>query len=66
MTKKEVLEYKEKFSEVPKDYMERLAYLFRIYPFTKDDLNSLLLKIDALKKVNWEEVTYIFYMNHKG
>ena len=66
MTKKDVLQYKEKFSEVPKDYMERLAYLFRIYPFTKDDLNSLLLKIDALKKVNWEEVTYIFYMNPKG
>lgn len=65
-TKKEIAQYKEKFSNIPKDYMERLAYLFRIYPFTKDDLNSLLLKIDALKKVNWESVTYIFYMNPKG
>lgn len=66
MSKKEVIEYNEKFKDVPKDYMERLAYLYRIYPFTQKDLNGLLEKMKALKEVNWESVTYIFYMNPKG
>ena len=65
-TKKEIADYKNKFNHIPKDYLERLAYLFRIYPFTKKDMNSLLEKIEQLKQTEWESVTYIFYMNPKG
>ena len=59
---KNVLPYNEKFKDIPKDYMERLSYLFRICPYTKDDLNELLEKIDVLMDGLWESVTYIFYM----
>lgn len=62
VTKKDILEYNEKFSEIPKDYMERLAYLYRIKPYKKEQLQSLLNKIDSLKNVSWDSVTYIFYM----
>lgn len=66
MSKKDIQEYHEKFDHIPKDYMERLAYLYRLKPYTKDNLNSLLDKIDRLAEVEWDELTYIFYMNPKS
>lgn len=66
MSKKDVLSYHEKYKNIPRDYMERLAYLYRLQPYTKEHLNSLINKIDALKNVEWEWVTYIFYMEPKS
>lgn len=66
MSKKDIQEYHDKFDQIPKDFMERLAYLYRMKPYTRDTLNSLLEKIDRLKEVEWDEVTYIFYMNPKS
>ena len=66
MSKKDVLSYHEKYQHIPKDYLERLAYLYRIKPYTKEHLNSLLQKIDALKNVEWDSVTYIFYMEPRS
>lgn len=66
MSKKEIKEYHDKFGDIPKDYMERLAYLYRLKPYTKEHLNSLLDKVDKLKTVEWDEVTYVFYMNPKS
>lgn len=64
--KQDIVEYHEKFSMVPKDYMERLAYIYRVYPFEKKDLDSLIKKIDELTQVAWDSITYIFYMNPKS
>lgn len=66
LSKKEILDYKQRFDHIPKDYMERLAYLYRICPYTKEDINALLGKIDELKQTRWDYVTYIFYMNPKA
>ena len=66
MSKKDIQEYHEKFDHIPKDYMERLAYLYRLKPYKKEHLNSLLEKIDRLAEVEWDELTYIFYMNPKS
>ena len=65
-TKKDIMEYHEKFANIPKDYMERLAYLYHAYPYTKADLESLIQKINKLSSVYWDSVTYIFYMNPKS
>ena len=62
----DILEYHEKYSCIPKDYMERLAYLYRAYPYKKSDLESLIRKIDRLANVAWDSITYIFYMNPKS
>ena len=62
MSIKEIESYREKYGDIPKDYMERLSYLFRVCPFTKEDINKLLLKIDKLMETHWETVTYVFYM----
>lgn len=66
MSKKDILSYHEKYENIPKDYMERLAYLYRLKPYKKEHLNSLLQKIDALKNVEWDSVSYIFYMEPKS
>lgn len=65
-TKQDIKEYQEKFSSIPKDYLERLAYLYRVYPFKRSDLEQLIKKIDALSQVYWDSITYIFYMNPKS
>ena len=54
--------YQEKFSQIPKDYMERLQWLFREYPFKKKHIDSIMKKIDALESTAWDTITYIFYM----
>ena len=66
MTQKEISDYHNRFGNIPKDYMERLAYLYRIYPYTREMLNSLLSKVDELKEVEWDSVKYIFYMIPRG
>lgn len=64
--KQDIKEYQEKYSEIPKDYLERLAYLYRVQPYKKQDLENLIKKIDEMSNVTWESVTYIFYMNPKS
>lgn len=65
ITKKSVEEYKEKYSHIPKDYMERLAWLYHEYPYKRKDLDELLDKVDQLETTEWDTVTYIFYMEPK-
>lgn len=62
----DILDYHEKYSTIPKDYMQRLAYLYRAYPYKKSDLEQLMRKVDTLANVSWDSVTYIFYMNPKS
>lgn len=65
-TKKAIKEYNDNFANIPKDYMDRLAYLYRAYPYTKETLNKLIAKIDDLKNVQWDYIKYIFYMDPKS
>lgn len=61
----EALEYHEKYGSIPKNFMERLSWLYNEVGFTEKQLNSLLDKIDTLANEEWEEVKYIFYMTPK-
>ena len=61
----EALDYHEKYGAIPKDYMERLSWLYDEVDFTKKHLDSLISKIDELANVQWNEVNYIFYMTPK-
>lgn len=58
-----ILEYNAEYGHIPKDYMERLSWLYREENFTKDDLEKLMVFVDELGEVQWSEVTYIFYMH---
>lgn len=62
----EALDYHEKYGAIPKDYMERLSWLYHDVGFTEKQLLSLLDKIDELANVQWNEVKYIFYMTPKS
>lgn len=61
----EALEYQAKYGNIPKDYMERLSYLYNEIGFKQTDLIPLLEKMEQLTKVQWDEVKYIFYMTPK-
>ena len=61
----EALDYHEKYGSIPKDYMERLSWLYNEVGFNKKHLDSLISKIDDLANVQWNEVNYIFYMTPK-
>ena len=58
----EALDYHEQFGSIPKDYMERLSMVYNEVGFTQKHLSELIGRINRLAKVEWEEVTYIFYM----
>lgn len=64
--KQEVQEYENKFGEIPKKFLERLSYLYRVEGFTKEDINELMGMMDTLKNIEWETITYIFYMVPKS
>lgn len=61
----ECLEYYEKYGSIPKDYMERLSWLYSEIGFTQKQLLPLLDKIDELMNQEWNEVKYIFYITPK-
>lgn len=61
----QVLEYHEQYGHIPTDYMERLAYLYEEIGFKQSDLTELLNKLDALTKVEWSQIMYVFYMEPK-
>lgn len=58
----EILDYQSKYGVIPKDYLERLSWLYQEVGFEKKHLDDLLSKLDLLSDVQWNEVTYIFYM----
>ena len=56
------LDYHVKYDNIPRDYMERLAWLSQEIGFNQKHMEDLLAKINQLTQVQWNEVTYIFYM----
>lgn len=61
-TTAQVEHYQERFSQVPKDYMERLVYLYKKYPFKEKNMKHLLELVEQLESTSWSTITYIFYM----
>lgn len=58
----EALKYHQLYDHIPRDYMERLSWLYTDIGFSEKQMVSLLNKIDKLYNAEWEELTYIFYM----
>ncbi|MCM1218692.1 MAG: RusA family crossover junction endodeoxyribonuclease [Lachnospiraceae bacterium] len=61
-SKKKVNEYVDLYGAIPKDFEERLKWLFNEIAFTNRDVETLFSKIDSLINAEWETLTYIFYM----
>lgn len=61
--KQSILEYNAKYNHIPKNYLDRLSWLYREENFTKEDIDALMEYVDELAEVEWAEVTYIFYMD---
>lgn len=55
-------EYQKVYGMIPKDFEERLKWLFEKVEFSKKDITTLFSKIDELAVSNWMTRTYIFYM----
>lgn len=61
-----ILDYQANYGAIPKDYMERLSWLYQEVRFTESDLFDLLDSLDELEQVQWNEINYIFYMTPKA
>lgn len=61
----QALEYHKNYGHIPKDYMERLSWLYNEVGFTQKQIIDLINDIDRLSKIDWQELTYIFYMMPK-
>ena len=61
----EAFEYHQKYDHIPRDYMERLSWLYAEIGFSSKDLEELLPKIEQLTEIEWNELHYIFYMTPK-
>ena len=61
-SKKKVNAYQDLYGQIPKDFEERLKWLFQEVNFTEKDLEKLFFKIEDITNVEWKERTYIFYM----
>lgn len=61
-TKKKITEYNEIYGMVPKDFEERLKWLFKEVNFSTKDIQILFSKLDEFANAEWKKVTYIFYM----
>lgn len=61
-SRKKVDEYATLYGKIPKDYEDRLKWLFHEINFTSKDLQTLFSKIDDITSAEWETISYIFYM----
>ena len=61
--KKDILEYNAKFSMIPKDYMERLAYLYRVMPYKKKDMEIRHLALPTSVRIN-ESTLFRMHRKH--
>ena len=61
----EAFEYHEQYGSIPKNFMERLSWLYQETNFNEKQLKILLEKLDELANVQWEELHYVFYMMPK-
>ena len=61
----EALDYHQKYGNIPKNYMERLSWLYDEVNFKENHLIDLIEKLDKQQDAEWNEVNYIFYMTPK-
>lgn len=60
--KERLKDYDEKYSEVPKDYRERLQYLFNKIGYNQDDIARIYNKAqEILDNIEYEYMTFILY-----
>ena len=66
MNKKEIREYFEKYGEIPRNYMERFAFILEYLRVKTKDLDIIRKGINKLLNIPWGRTNFIFYLVPKA
>lgn len=60
--KKKLIEYEEKYSHIPKDYYERLAWMYDTYKISDKKAERILkLRNEMINTFNYETISFVLY-----
>ena len=66
MTKKELLEYKEKYGSIPNDRDERLQFIMSKAKDQDRTFSSVPKEIERIRKIKWKTIKYVIYLIPKA
>lgn len=66
MTKKELLEYEEKYGSIPNDRDERLQFIMSKAKDQDRTFSSVPKEIERIRKIKWKTIKYIIYLIPKA
>lgn len=66
MTKKELLEYEEKYGSIPNDRDERLQFIMSKAKDQDRTFSSVPKEIDRIRKIKWKTIKYVIYLIPKA
>jgi len=66
MKKKELLEYQEKYGNVPKDFFHRFSYIINELKISLKDIEKLKKSIKKLRNAEWREFNFVIYFYPKA
>ena len=66
MTKKELLEYEEKYGSIPNDRDERLQFIMSKAKDQDRTFSSVPKEIERIRKIKWKTIEYVIYLIPKA
>lgn len=66
MTKKELLEYEEKYGSIPNDRDERLQFIMSKAKDQDRTFSSVPKEIERIRKIKWKTIKYVIYLIPKA
>ena len=66
MTKKELLEYEEKYGSIPNDRDERLQFIMSKAKDQDRTFSSVPKEIERIRKIRWKTIKYVIYLIPKA
>ena len=66
MTKKELLEYEEKYGSIPNDRDERLQFIMIKAKDQDRTFSSVPKEIERIRKIKWKTIKYVIYLIPKA
>lgn len=66
MTKKEILEYEEKYGSIPNDRDERLQFIMSKAKDQDRTFSSVPKEVERIRKIKWKTIKYVIYLIPKA
>ena len=66
MTKKDLLEYEEKYGSIPNDHDGRLQFIMSKSKYQDRTFSSVPKEIERIRKIKWKTIKYVIYLIPKA